>query len=99
MSTTRFERIGYRTAAELLDALMDGAPEPVTDSFGPGIHGHAKSGDAFVVEVLAMVAAAYSSFLTTCMRDIDVEQVAVASRPRAELCRAPSTTTRDDSHP
>lgn len=70
-----FERIGYR-AAELLDALMDGAPEPTQPiRLAPVSLVARQSSDAFVVED-EMVAKALQFITDHLHQDIDVVQVA-----------------------
>ncbi len=70
-----FERIGYR-AAELLDALMDGAPEPAEPiRLAPVALVARQSSDAFVVDDV-MVASALQFISDHLHEDIDVEQVA-----------------------
>lgn len=70
-----FERIGYR-AAELLDALMDGAPEPAEPiRLAPVSLVARQSSDAFVVDDV-MVAAALQFITDHLHEDLDVEQVA-----------------------
>lgn len=70
-----FERMGYR-AAELLDALMDGAPEPTQPiRLAPVGLVTRQSSDAFVVDDV-MVATALQFIADHLHEDIDVEQVA-----------------------
>ena len=70
-----FDRVGHR-AAELLDALMDGAPAPAAPLMLPPVSLVTRqSSDAFVVDD-AMVAAALHFITEHLHEDIDVEQVA-----------------------
>lgn len=70
-----FENIGYR-AAQLLDALMDGAPEPTEPvRLSPISLVTRQSSDAFVVDDV-MVATALQFISDHLHEDIDVEQVA-----------------------
>ena len=82
-----FERIGYR-AAELLDALMDGAPEPAEPLILAPVSLVARqSSNAYVVND-AMVGSALQFISDHLHEDIDVEQVAAhVSTTRRTLSR------------
>ncbi len=82
-----FERIGYR-AAELLDALMDGAPEPAEPLILAPVSLVARqSSNAYVVND-AMVGSSLQFISDHLHEDIDVEQVAAhVSTTRRTLSR------------